>query len=168
MAGKAEEVRALAGLELESTSDGAEDLRRSPNIPTLFEPGVPGQADTGEIGDLFSSQTWGPAPLTGLETDGSRGNPRAAALQEIAKLGAGGGGVNTRITRHLVTGYRTRHDRVYEKGWLTLGDQVTLRTVAAVAVILVGVVLIVWSSRQSPPAAETKPEPAAAPAARAA
>jgi hypothetical protein len=53
LAGEAEEVRALAGLELERQGDGAEDLRRDANVPALFEPGVPGKANPGEIGDLL-------------------------------------------------------------------------------------------------------------------
>jgi len=94
-------------METSANAHVPEDLRRNANIPALFEPGVPGQAHAGEIGDLFSSQTWGPAPLTGLETDGNWVNPRPAALQEIAELGAGGG-VNTRITRLLVPGSGAR------------------------------------------------------------
>jgi drug/metabolite transporter (DMT)-like permease len=43
-------------------------------------------------------------------------------------------------------------------GWLILGEQVSLRTGAGVAMILVGVALIVWSNRQPRPVAEKAPE----------
>ena len=42
--------------------------------------------------------------------------------------------------------------------WLLLGETVTARTLAGVAVILAGVVLIVWSSRRIPPEARAKLE----------
>jgi drug/metabolite transporter (DMT)-like permease len=46
-------------------------------------------------------------------------------------------------------------------GWIILGERVSLRTVAGVTVILLGVALIVWSNRQPRPAAAKEPEPAA-------
>ena len=46
-------------------------------------------------------------------------------------------------------------------GWLLLGEQVTGRTLVAVAVILAGVVLIVWSARR-PTESVSEPEPEAA------
>ncbi len=43
-------------------------------------------------------------------------------------------------------------------GWLLLAEQITPRTLGGVAVILVGVVLIVWSSSAARRAAEADPE----------
>jgi drug/metabolite transporter (DMT)-like permease len=47
-------------------------------------------------------------------------------------------------------------------GWLLLGEQVTGRTLIAVAVILGGVALIVWSARHVETRSEAEPEPGAA------
>lgn len=44
-------------------------------------------------------------------------------------------------------------------GWLLLAEQVTLRTLDGVAVILVGVALIVWSNSRTRRTVETEPEP---------
>lgn len=46
-------------------------------------------------------------------------------------------------------------------GWLILGDRVSPRTGAGVVVILLGVALIVWSSRQPRPVAKRGPGPGA-------
>jgi len=55
-------------------------------------------------------------------------------------------------------GKRTSPGAATGLGWLILGEQVSLRTGAGVAVILVGVALIVWSNRQTRPVVEKATE----------
>jgi hypothetical protein len=37
--------------------------------PTLFEPGVPGDADPGELGDLLAAEPWGAPPGARRDAD---------------------------------------------------------------------------------------------------
>jgi hypothetical protein len=46
----------LCRLELENASDCGQNLARNSNIPPLFEPGVPGEPYTSELGDLLPAQ----------------------------------------------------------------------------------------------------------------
>jgi hypothetical protein len=50
--GETEEVGALGRLQLESAGDACQDLGRNPDVPALLEPGVPGEADAGEVDDF--------------------------------------------------------------------------------------------------------------------
>ena len=103
MTGKTEEVDPFDRLQLESASHGRQDLGRDPDVPALLEPRVPGEADAGEVGDLLPAQAGRAAPATVGEAHGLWRDATPATLEKAAQLGPGGG-VSTRITRHLVTG----------------------------------------------------------------
>ena len=103
MTGETEEMGAFGRLQLERASDAGQDLGRHPNVPALFEPGVPGEADAGEVGDLLPAQARRAAAGPAAEADGRRRDPGPAALEEVAQLRPGGG-LSTGITGHLVTG----------------------------------------------------------------
>jgi hypothetical protein len=98
-----EEMGAFWRLQLERASDARQNLGRHPDVPALFEPGVPGEANAGEVCDLFSAQAGRPAAGTAREADTRRRDAGPATLEEVAQLRSGGS-VDTRITRHLVTG----------------------------------------------------------------
>jgi hypothetical protein len=100
-----EEVGAFGWFQLESAGDRGQNLGRDPDVPTLLEPGVPGEADSGEVGDLLAAQARCAAALTVLAADGRRRDAGPAVLEEVAQLGPGGSGT-TRIIRHLVTNRR--------------------------------------------------------------
>src|ERR1700760_3435412 len=113
--GRAEQVPALDGVEPQRARDGVEHLDAGVDRPSLFQPGVPGDADPGELRHLLAAQSRGPAPGAGRQAGVLRADPLAAAAQERRQLGPAGaagahvphlrsGAANTRITRLLVTG----------------------------------------------------------------
>jgi hypothetical protein len=73
------------------------------DVAPLLQPGVPGEAHAGEIGEFLAAQARCAAAATVGEAAARRRDAGAAALENVAQLSAGGS-VSTRITRHLVTG----------------------------------------------------------------
>ncbi|GDY65824.1 hypothetical protein SAV14893_052170 [Streptomyces avermitilis] len=61
-AGQVEQVGALAGVEEQGAGQRVEHLHRDLDVPGLFQPGVPGDADRGELRDLLPAQTRGAPP----------------------------------------------------------------------------------------------------------
>jgi hypothetical protein len=115
------EVGAFRRLELESAGDCGDDLGRNPDVPALLEPGVPGEPYAGKIRHFLPPEAGGASAATVGEADRRRRNAVAAALKEVAELRTGGGS-NTRITRHLVTGYPMPHLDVDERSRPTGDD----------------------------------------------
>lgn len=63
--GQAEQVRPLGLAQLEGAADGVEYFGGDVDIAALFEPGAPGDPDTGEQCDLFPAQAGGRLPVSG-------------------------------------------------------------------------------------------------------
>ena len=49
--GQGEQVGAFPGIQLQRVGDCLQHLRGGTHRPSLFQPGVPGHADRGELGD---------------------------------------------------------------------------------------------------------------------
>jgi hypothetical protein len=60
VAGECEQVLALVGIQPESIRDRGQHTGRGLGLAALLQPRVPGQADIGELGDLFPAQTRNP------------------------------------------------------------------------------------------------------------
>jgi hypothetical protein len=95
--GETKEMGAFSGLELESTGDGCQHLGRNPNIAALLEPGIPGQADTGEVSDFLPTEARGAAAAAIREAHRYRRDSRTPILQKLTELCLAGSN-STRIT----------------------------------------------------------------------
>ena len=88
VAGECEQVLALVGIQPERIRYRGQHTGRGPGLAALLQPRVPGQADVGELGDLFPAQTRDPPhPPIGKPHLG-RAEPGAAGAQERAQLAA--------------------------------------------------------------------------------
>src|SRR4051812_22532305 len=83
-----EEVRALSGVEAQDPGQRVEHLCGRLDVPALLEPGVPGQADAGELGDLLATQAWRSASPVRGKPDVLRRHLRAAVPEEVRELRA--------------------------------------------------------------------------------
>src|SRR6185312_11550611 len=61
-------------------------LVRDLNIPTLFEPGIPGHAQTGQLSDLFTSQTRSPSSVERGQAKLFWAQAGTAGFQKIGQL----------------------------------------------------------------------------------
>ncbi|MGX1120753.1 hypothetical protein RKD37_006116 [Streptomyces ambofaciens] len=103
-----EEVGALGGVEQQGAGEGVEDLHGDLDVPGLLQPGVPGDADGRELGDLLAPQPRGPAPASAGQPDLLGRDALAAAAQEGGEFvppdlrsGVPGRGLDGRLpTRH--------------------------------------------------------------------
>jgi hypothetical protein len=57
VSGETKEVGTFCRFKLENACDCGQHLTRNSNIPPLFEPGVPGEAYTSEVGDFLPAQS---------------------------------------------------------------------------------------------------------------
>ncbi|ALQ46727.1 putative transmembrane efflux protein [Raoultella ornithinolytica] len=62
------EVSTFSGIQFQYPRQIIQKGGRHPNIPALFKPRVPGEADSGKRRDFFTPEAWRPAP-------GSAGQP---------------------------------------------------------------------------------------------
>ncbi len=84
--GQPEEVGALAGVEHQGAGQRVEDLFGDLDVAGLFEPGVPGDADGGELRDLLAAQARrAPATAAG-QSDLLRRDALTAVAQEGGEL----------------------------------------------------------------------------------
>jgi len=60
IAGEREQILALVGVQPERIRDRRQHAGRGPGLAALFQPRVPGQADVGQLGDLFPAQARNP------------------------------------------------------------------------------------------------------------
>ena len=135
--GKLEQVLPLGLVEQQDAGHRAEHLRARVDLAALFQPGVPGDPDTGELCDLLTAQPGSTAPRARRQPCLLGGDPFPAGAQERGQLGTammpvrGGHGVHdsilpgrrrgcqvlrsTRISRLLVLASASRqagsHDR---------------------------------------------------------
>jgi hypothetical protein len=79
-------VPALARSEPQHAGDRVEHLDARIDRPALLEPGVPGDADAGELRHLFAAQARSAPPAAGCDADLGRGDALAAAAQEGGEL----------------------------------------------------------------------------------
>ena len=78
----------LVRIELQRPCDRIEDLSRCVDVPALLEPGVPGDAEAGELCDLLPAKTGGaPAPHR-AKPDLLGPDALAAAAEERSQLAA--------------------------------------------------------------------------------
>jgi len=76
------EVLALGEVEREGGRDRVQHLHRRVDLPALLEPGVPRDADPGELGHLFPPQARRPPAEAGRQAHILGGDPLSAAAQE--------------------------------------------------------------------------------------
>lgn len=81
-----EEVRALARVQLERAGEGVQDLHGDLDVPGLLQPGVPGDADRGELGDLLPAQAGVRQPAAAGQADLFGGDVLAPVAQEGGEL----------------------------------------------------------------------------------
>ncbi len=91
------EVPVLVGVQQQCPRERVDHLFRRRNVSGLLEPGVPGDTDAGELGDLFASQSGGPAqagiavlrkPNVGRPQPTSRGAKKGSNLSAVRRLQA--------------------------------------------------------------------------------
>ena len=90
-AGEGEEVGALVRVEQQGAGERVEHLLGDLDVAGLLEPGVPGDADAGELGDLLAAQARrAPAAAAGRPTCSGVSALAAAAQEggELARAGA--------------------------------------------------------------------------------
>ena len=80
-----EQVAALGGVEAQGGRQRVKNLGRRADPASLFQPGVPGDADAGELRDLFAAQARSPAPEAVRQANLGRDEPLAARTQESSK-----------------------------------------------------------------------------------
>jgi hypothetical protein len=88
VAGECEQVLALVGIQPERIRDRGQHAGRGPGLAALLQPRVPGQADVGELGNLFPAQTRDPPHSPIGKAHFGRAQPGAAGAQERAQLAA--------------------------------------------------------------------------------
>jgi hypothetical protein len=84
--GQLEEVGPLGGVEQQRAGEGVEDLHGDMDVAGLLQPGVPGDADRGELGDLLAPQARGAAPRPAGQSHPLGRDALAAAAQEGGEL----------------------------------------------------------------------------------
>ena len=88
VAGECEQVPAFVGVQPERVGDRGQHTGRGPGLAALLQPRGPGQADVGELGDLFPAQTRDPPDAPVGQPHLGRAQPGAAGAQERAQLAA--------------------------------------------------------------------------------
>ena len=81
-------MSALGGVEPERRRDGVEHLDARVDLAALLEPGVPGDADPGELGQLLAPQAGGAAAGAGRQADVLGLDALPAGAKEGGELGA--------------------------------------------------------------------------------
>ena len=77
VAGECEQALALVGIQPERIGDRGQHTGRGPGLAALLQPRVPGQADVGELSDLFPAETPGSAAPPNRPSPTSAGRSRA-------------------------------------------------------------------------------------------
>ena len=85
-----EHVHPLVLIQPQRQRNPFENMRRCVDPPTLFKPGVPGDAYPRDLGELLSSKTRRPAPPGWFKTNGGWRKPFSSTAQESRQLGAFG------------------------------------------------------------------------------
>ncbi len=85
--GEPEQVPALGGVQPERARDRVEHLDARVDRAALLQPGVPGDADPGQLRELLPPQPGGAAAGADGEADVLRADPLPAAAQERGELG---------------------------------------------------------------------------------
>ncbi len=83
---------AFVGVQPERRCDGLHDVRAGPNPAALLEPGVPGEADAGELGDLLAAEARRSATPSGRQADVLRREASPAGPEEVGELMPASGG----------------------------------------------------------------------------
>jgi len=77
---------ALALVEEQRAGECVEDLRGDLDVPGLLQPGVPGDAYGGELGDLLPAQPGGAPTAAARQADLLGRDPLTAAAQKAREL----------------------------------------------------------------------------------
>src|SRR5262245_4373020 len=85
-AGQPKQMLSLLVVHPQGARHRLPDLRRRVDVPALLEPGVPGHADGGELGDLLAPEPWRTAAAARWEADILRGDAFTAAAQKSRQL----------------------------------------------------------------------------------
>ncbi|AJC54477.1 hypothetical protein GZL_01883 [Streptomyces sp. 769] len=92
-AGELPQMGALVGGQPQGPGEGVQHALRGVVALALFEAGVVGDADAGELGELLAPQSGDPAARpVGDQADVLRLQPGAAGAQEVPQRGGAGGG----------------------------------------------------------------------------
>ncbi len=84
--GQGEQVAAFRGIQQQRVRDRLQHLRGRADGTSLFEPGVPGHPDRGQLGDLLAAQSRRAPPVGDADPDLVRADPFPAAAQERGEL----------------------------------------------------------------------------------
>src|SRR5258708_33733214 len=88
-------------VEPERTGHSVGDLGAGVDRAAVIQPGVPGDADTGELGDLLRAQPGGAAPDPRGQAGVLRPDAFPAAAQERGELGPPGAAIGGHYGAHL-------------------------------------------------------------------
>ncbi|HEY2112366.1 MAG TPA: hypothetical protein VGH25_11630 [Dongiaceae bacterium] len=109
LAGEIEEIDALGRRELQGFGEAREGRRRDGDLAPLLDPGVPGDAEARELGDLLASEAGRAPARAACKAEGGGVEAGAVGLKEIAqgappvdRRQAHHGSIYTRIKAYLV------------------------------------------------------------------
>jgi hypothetical protein len=83
---KDKEMTALFSLKLKGFGKAFEHLLRDVDITALFEPGIPGNANSREMCNFISSESWGSSPANNWQSKLLRVQTSAMCSQEISEF----------------------------------------------------------------------------------
>jgi len=81
-----EEVAVLGGVEPENAGEAVQKLFRGSDRTALLEPGIPGNAEAGQMRHLLPPESRSPTPTTGDEAGIDRTQPLSPRAEKLGQL----------------------------------------------------------------------------------